>query len=88
MPTYPTPNPYPAQVLLTDADPAMLAAVESKLCDTKHLLCIWHVFKNVINKCTKALHGKALQEMMNRLKSAAFAPSEDVRVRVVILWYW
>lgn len=40
------------QVILTDADLAITAAVAACWGDTLHMYCLWHVFKNVLKKCS------------------------------------
>ena len=57
----------------------MSSAVERNLPDTRHLYCIWHTFQNVTKKCSGALVQGAFEGVMGSLRSAAFAPTEEVR---------
>src|SRR5256884_3202649 len=45
-------------VLFTDADPAMVAAIHESLPTTKHNYCIWHIRKNLDKNLKGKLHGE------------------------------
>jgi len=39
------------QVIATDRELALIRAIESNFPQTRHLLCLWHIEKNVLAKC-------------------------------------
>ena len=45
-------------VLFTDADPAMVAAIHESLPTTKHNYCIWHIQKNLEKNLKGKLRGE------------------------------
>ena len=45
-------------VIFTDADPAMVAAIHESLPTTKHNYCIWHIRKNLDKNLKGKLHGE------------------------------
>lgn len=59
--------PYPA-TLITDADTALLPAVQDVLPHTKHLLCMWHVKKNVQAHVRKHLNAQAIRRNVANTK--------------------
>lgn len=67
------------QVLLTDADLAITAAVAKCWVTTLHLYCLWHVFKNVIKKCSSSFaDNDDRSEMLRLFRSAAYAATPEV----------
>ena len=66
------------QVLLTDADPAITAAVEASWPDTLHLFCLWHIFKNVLKNCSSSLNEVERNALMRSFKCAAYAATPEV----------
>lgn len=44
------PNP---DVIIIDADPSIIRAISHKFPLTAHLLCLWHLNKNVLSHCKK-----------------------------------
>jgi transposase-like protein len=69
---------YPTTIV-SDLDAAFLEARQIVFPQTNHLVCIWHVFKNILAHC-KAEFKKDLA-----IKYPAL-PMEDVRTRVTATW--
>ena len=49
----------PPAVIFTDSDPAMAAALRAIMAATIHLLCIWHLSKNILSNVRPAFAGDA-----------------------------
>jgi MULE transposase domain len=45
----------PPKVVITDRDLALMKAIQIELPDCKHMLCTWHIEKNVVAKCSKIM---------------------------------
>jgi hypothetical protein len=69
---------YPTTII-SDCDPALLQARELVFPGTNHLLCVWHVFKNILAHC-KAEFKKDLA-----IKDPSLSV-EDVRTKVTATW--
>jgi transposase-like protein len=65
--------------IVSDCDAAFLAARQVIFPHTNHLLCVWHVFKNVLSHC-KAEFKKDLAVRDPSL------PADNVRARVTTTW--
>jgi len=61
--------------IVTDADPAIIAALATVYPNTHHLLCIWHVQKDMIAYIKKELHTQAIQRDLPRAERAEFVKS-------------
>ncbi|CAN0568489.1 unnamed protein product, partial [Ectocarpus sp. 12 AP-2014] len=59
------------QVIFTDADKAMTAAIQEVCPLALHLYCIWHTIQNIIKRCTSVLQGR-FAEMLDHFKKAAY----------------
>ncbi|CAB1114664.1 unnamed protein product [Ectocarpus sp. CCAP 1310/34] len=67
------------QVILTDADLAMTAAIASCWPGTLHLHCLWHVFKNVFKNCSSSFAtNDDKTDMMRCFRNEAFAATPEV----------
>lgn len=38
-------------VVVTDSEPGLIAAIPHRYSEVKHLLCLWHINKNVLANC-------------------------------------
>ena len=47
--------------IVTDADPAIIPALATVFPNTHHLLCLWHIQKDVLAYIKKELHTQAIQ---------------------------
>jgi hypothetical protein len=65
--------------IISDCDSALLEARQVVFPQTKHLLCVWHVFKNILAHC-KAEFKKDLA-----IKDPSLC-AEDVRTKVTETW--
>ena len=72
-------RPNPPSVLCTDRDWALLSAIDDQLPDFPHILCVWHLNKNIQAHCKKEF---ATNEEYNKFFSLwinlASAPTEEV----------
>ncbi|CAN0568116.1 unnamed protein product, partial [Ectocarpus sp. 12 AP-2014] len=59
----------PPEVIFTDADKAMTAAIQEVCPLALHLYCIWHTIQNIIKRCTSVLQGR-FAEMLDHFKKA------------------
>jgi len=41
------------QVVMTDQDKALTAAIKQKWPNSAHLFCIFHLYRNILKKCFK-----------------------------------
>ena len=61
---------------VTDMDRGLMSAFELILPSTSHLLCIWHINKNVLAHCKKSFSTEAWEVFYGRWKSLIKADSE------------
>ena len=54
--------------IITDADPAIIAALITVFPNTHHLLCLWHIQKDVLAYIKKELHIQAIQNNLSQLE--------------------
>ncbi|KAL0231061.1 hypothetical protein GEMRC1_010466 [Eukaryota sp. GEM-RC1] len=64
-------------VLLTDRDLALCNAIRSAFPESAHLLCLWHIFKNVESKAMRCFGLSEELQQFNAKKSLAYATTED-----------
>lgn len=71
------------QVIITDADAAMLSAVASVIPRALHLFCLWHVKNKVRKQCADSMSGngdekEGIVKLLQVFTRAALAPTENV----------
>ena len=72
-----------SRLLYTDADPAMVAAVNSFWPKTKHHFCLFHIQKNLEKNLMGKLHGEKWNEFF-----AAFSRARNSRVESIFEERW
>ena len=51
-------------ILFTDGDSGMIVAIQIMYSETHHLLCIYHIFKNVKKKVKSKLHDEMVKSFV------------------------
>ncbi|CAN0432250.1 unnamed protein product, partial [Ectocarpus fasciculatus] len=67
------------QVILTNVDLAMTAAIASSSPGRLHLHCLWHVFKNIFNTCSPQLANNYYRADVMRCFRNAASNTPEVR---------
>ena len=69
---------YP-NVIVTDRDMALMNAIDRTFPQTTHLLCRWHISRNVLANCKKHMLKKAIcDDFLTEWNQAMYAPSEEM----------
>ena len=64
---------YSLIILVSDADPDLIAALATVFPSTHHLLCIWHVQKDVTTYIKKEIYAKTVENSLSQLECADIA---------------
>ena len=64
---------YHPTTIVTNADPALIAALATVFPSTHHLLCIWHVQKDVTTYIKKEIYAKTVENSLSQLECADIA---------------
>ncbi|CAB4420234.1 unnamed protein product [Rhizophagus irregularis] len=70
-------NDFPPKVLFTDSDPAIIAAVQVVYPQTRHLLCVYHLFENVKKKAKSKLRGDIVSSFVSDFYAMRNSHSEE-----------
>lgn len=66
-------------VAITDMERGLMSALENVFPSTNHLLCLWHICKNVLAKCKRSFDTKeAWDTFYAAWKSVIYAESESI----------
>ncbi|CAM9811941.1 unnamed protein product, partial [Sphacelaria rigidula] len=72
------------QVVLSDADLVITAAVETSWPSTLYLNCLWHISKNVPKNCFSSLSESDRSVFMHKFSCSAYEATPEVRDG---MWY-
>ena len=65
-------------VIIIDMERALMSACEEVFQDTNHLLCLWHISKNIVAKCHNSFKDKETWNMFySEWKLVVYASSEE-----------
>ena len=65
-------------VILTDAQNSLIQAITIVYPLASHLLCLWHINKNVVVHCKKCFDNETWEEFLGIWHEVLYAPTEEV----------